>query len=71
MTALQTGAGIMNADQQAEIQRELQHVNAVMAENSLKLQLAQALLSNQRFYDQLGFDIGQTELSGNQAALPA
>jgi len=71
VTALQTGAGIMNADQQAELQRELQHVNSVMAENSLKLQLAQALLSNQRFYDELGFNIGQTELSGNQAALPA
>lgn len=66
--ALTTGAGYITNEQQLQLQRELQGINAALAQTSIQLQLAQALLGNQRFYDQLGFNIGQAEQGGNQVA---
>lgn len=66
--ALTTGAGYITNEQQIELQRELQGINAALAQTSIQLQLAQALMSNQRFYDQLGVDVGKTELGANQNA---
>lgn len=66
--ALSTGAGFITQEQQLELQRELQGINAALAQTSIQLQLAQALLGNQRFYDELGFRVGQTEAGLNQSA---
>lgn len=66
--ALSTGAGFITQEQQLELQRELQGINAALAQTSIQLQLAQALLGNQRFYDELGLRVGQTEAGLNQSA---
>lgn len=66
--ALSTGAAYISQEQQQQLQRELQGINAALAQTSIQLQLAQALLGNQRFYDQLGLQVGQTEAGLNQNA---
>lgn len=67
-TALQTGAGIMSADQQAALQAELQSVNSELAKSSLQLQLTNSILSNSHFYDDLGYRIGSTAAGLNASA---
>lgn len=79
--ALQIGAGIMNADQQRELQRQLAALDASiktelgradiglrgqLGGGQLSLGLLQALLGNQFNYDQLGLNAGQIEAMLNQ-----
>ena len=84
MQALQIGAGILNQDQQQQIQKELANIDAQLRRElgqadiglrgflgggQLSLGLLQTLLGNQQFYDRLGYDVGGQEAGFNQNAL--
>lgn len=60
-SALQLGAGYLNDQQRLQLQGELQRVNQA-------LEMARLLLSNQQFYDDLGYRIGSREADLNQGA---
>lgn len=72
-TIMQMGAGVMSADQQQELQRQMALLDAEIRRNSfqgdlslrktlgggqMQLGLLDLLTKNQQFNDQLGFDIG-------------
>ena len=63
--ALQTGAGMLNAEQDRALRAELAAVDAALQQNRLKLDWQQTQNQNQQFYDDLGFRIGDREAYWN------
>jgi hypothetical protein len=69
--ALQTGAGMLNAEQERTLRAELAAVDAALQQNRLQLDWYNSQNSNQQFYDDLGFRIGSREADLNSQATGA